>query len=69
LPPDTDPGFDGELLGLAKGVSITRARLTTKTASNHVANILGKLGASNRGEAAAAAFTLDLVTPTAAPSS
>lgn len=35
--------------------------ITEKTVSVHVSNIMAKLGAANRGEAAAAAFTLDLV--------
>ena len=38
--------------------------ISEKTVSVHVSNIMMKLGATNRGEAAAAAFTLDLVTPT-----
>jgi DNA-binding CsgD family transcriptional regulator/tetratricopeptide (TPR) repeat protein len=37
--------------------------ISEKTVSVHVSNIMMKLGASNRGEAAAAAFTLDLVNP------
>jgi DNA-binding CsgD family transcriptional regulator/tetratricopeptide (TPR) repeat protein len=45
--------------------------ISEKTVSVHVSNIMMKLGASNRGEAAAAAFTLDLVptTPSEAPAS
>jgi DNA-binding NarL/FixJ family response regulator len=35
--------------------------ITTKTASNHVSNILGKLGAANRREAAALAVRHGLV--------
>lgn len=35
--------------------------ISEKTVSVHVSNIMTKLGAANRGEAAAAAFTLDLV--------
>jgi DNA-binding NarL/FixJ family response regulator len=36
--------------------------ITDKTASVHVSNILGKLGASNRGEAAALAHKAGAVT-------
>ena len=42
--------------------------ISEKTVSVHVSNIMMKLGASNRGEAAAAAFTLDLVERSATPS-
>jgi DNA-binding NarL/FixJ family response regulator len=35
--------------------------ITRKTASVHVSNIMGKLGASNRGEAAAIAHRLGIV--------
>ena len=38
--------------------------ISEKTVSVHVSNIMMKLGASNRGEAAAAAFTLELVPTT-----
>jgi DNA-binding CsgD family transcriptional regulator len=37
--------------------------ISPKTASVHVSNILGKLGAASRGEAAAKAHTLQLVAP------
>jgi len=43
--------------------------ISEKTVSVHVSNIMMKLGASNRGEAAAAAFTLDLVPTTPSESS
>lgn len=42
--------------------------ITEKTVSVHVSNIMAKLGAANRGEAAAAAFTLDLVPAPPLPS-
>lgn len=42
--------------------------ITEKTVSVHVSNIMAKLGAANRGEAAAAAFTLDLVPAPRLPS-
>ncbi len=38
--------------------------ISPKTASVHVSNILGKLGAASRGEAAAKAHTLRLFDPT-----
>jgi DNA-binding CsgD family transcriptional regulator/tetratricopeptide (TPR) repeat protein len=41
--------------------------ITRKTASVHVSNIMGKLGASNRGEAAALAHRLGLVVDTPLP--
>jgi DNA-binding NarL/FixJ family response regulator len=41
--------------------------ISEKTVSVHVSNIMAKLGAANRGEAAAAAFTLDLVPAPALP--
>ena len=37
--------------------------ISPKTASVHVSNILGKLGAATRGEAAATAHTFRLVDP------
>jgi len=37
--------------------------ISPKTASVHVSNILGKLGAASRGEAAAKAHTLRLLDP------
>jgi DNA-binding CsgD family transcriptional regulator/tetratricopeptide (TPR) repeat protein len=43
--------------------------ISEKTVSVHVSNIMMKLGASNRGEAAAAAFTLELVPTTPSESS
>ena len=39
--------------------------ISPKTASVHVSNILGKLGAASRGEAAAKAHALRLVDPAA----
>ena len=37
--------------------------ISPKTASVHVSNIMGKLGAASRGEAAARAHALGLVDP------
>lgn len=54
-------GREREVLGLlARGLSNreigTELFITAKTASVHVSNILGKLGAASRAEAAAIAY-------------
>ena len=52
---------------IAAGMSNARIAgelfISPKTASVHVSNILGKLGAASRGEAAAQAHALRLVEP------
>ncbi|HWG26403.1 helix-turn-helix transcriptional regulator [Actinospica sp.] len=47
--------------GLTNGQIGTKLHIATKTASTHVSNILVKLGAATRTEAAAAAHRLDLL--------
>ena len=69
--PETEPGLgltarEAEVLGLVAAGRTNRQIadalfITRKTASVHVSNLMGKLGAANRGEAAALAYRLGLV--------
>jgi ATP/maltotriose-dependent transcriptional regulator MalT len=68
---DADFGLTGRELEVLRLVAIGRSNreiaaelvISPKTASVHVSNILGKLGAASRGEAAAKAHALRLVEP------
>ncbi|HYB15272.1 MAG TPA: helix-turn-helix transcriptional regulator, partial [Streptosporangiaceae bacterium] len=68
-----DLGLTGRELEVLRLVAAGRSNreiaaelfISPKTASVHVSNILGKLGAATRGEAAAKAHTLRLFEPTA----
>jgi len=66
-----DSGLTGRELEVLRLVAAGRSNreianelfISPKTASVHVSNILGKLGAASRGEAAARAYALGLVDP------
>jgi len=69
----SDLGLTGRELEVLRLVAAGRSNreiaaelfISPKTASAHVSNILGKLGAATRGEAAAKAHALRLFEPTA----
>jgi len=66
-----DPGLTGRELDVLRLIAAGRSNkeiaaelfISPKTASVHVSNILGKLGAASRGEAAAKAHALRLLEP------
>ena len=61
---DEGPGFGLAITGATNRQIAGALFISEKTASVHVSNIIRKLGVSNRGEAAAAAWEHGLASPT-----